>query len=312
MSRQIEIPKKALLKIGYLCNYRCSFCHAETKKTIKDIAIKALYLKILLLKKKWVKIILLSGGESTLEKHFFDIVEFINKNGMRFWIVTNGSTIVKPDFLEKLHQLWIANIYLSIHGYQDIHNDIVWDPSSFDKVMSIIANIRDNYPDIQLFLNYVVVRQNVWSIDHTIQALIWLHFEWLSMKFSFLEPEGAGDNVDLMISPRYAASIVHDAILKYADSCMNLYWDGFPICFFHDMLEKRADLQTENIAHITEIYEHKIYNTDYGKRIYTSSCNISCALREKCYGIFDKYQSHFPESELINPLPKTHDSLKLF
>jgi hypothetical protein len=65
------------------------------------------------------------------------------------------------------------------------------------------------------------------------------------------------------------------------------------------LLDKRADLQTENILYITEIYEHKIYATDYGKRYYTEKCNTSCVLREKCYGIFEKYKNYFPEEELI-------------
>jgi MoaA/NifB/PqqE/SkfB family radical SAM enzyme len=303
MSYQINDNSiKAILKIGYLCNYKCSFCHAETKKQIKDIAIKALFFKILLLKKKWVQTILLSGGESTLEKHFFQIVDFITRNGLSFGIVTNGSTIYHPAFLERLSLLGIKNIYLSIHGYKEVHNDIVGDPDSFNKVISIISNIRDNYPNIRLFLNYVVVRQNVDSIEATIVALRELEFLGLSIKFSFLEPEWAGDNTDLMISPRYATGIIHQAITTLSNQYICVYWDGFPICFFHDMLDKRADLQTENILYITEIYEHKIYNTDYGKRHYTEKCNTSCSLREQCYGIFDKYQNTFLEHDLINPL----------
>lgn len=303
MSYQINDNSiKALLKIGYLCNYKCSFCHAETKKQIKDIAIKALYLKILLLKKKWVQTILLSGWESTLEKHFFQIVDFITRNWLSFGIVTNGSTIYNPDFLERLSVLGIKNIYLSIHWYADVHNDIVWDPDSFNKVLSIIANLRDNYKHIKLFLNYVVVRQNVDSIDDTIIALKQIKYPELSIKFSFLEPEWAGDNVELMVSPRYATSIIRNAIITFSDQDIGIYWDGFPICFFHDMLDKRADLQTEKILYITEIYEQKIFNTDYWKRQYTEKCNTSCKLREKCYGVFDKYQNNFAENELINPL----------
>jgi sulfatase maturation enzyme AslB (radical SAM superfamily) len=91
--------------------------------------------------------------------------------------------------LERLSLLGIKNIYLSIHGYKDIHNDIVGDPDSFNKVLSIISNLRDNYPHIKLFLNYVVVRQNVDSIRETILALKAIKYLGLSIKFSFLEPE---------------------------------------------------------------------------------------------------------------------------
>ncbi len=303
MSDTVTISQtKALLKIGYLCNYRCSFCHAETKKQIKDIAIKALYLKILLLKKKWVHTILLSGGESTLEKHFFQIVDFITKHWLSFGIVTNGSTIYQKDFLARLNGLGIKNIYLSIHGHKEVHNDLVGDPNSFEKVMSIIADLRDNYPHIKLFLNYVVVKQNVESIGDTVSALKELEYPWLPIKFSFLEPEWAGDNKDLMISPRYAAEKIRSVIQNNSSPYLKTYWDGFPLCHFADMLDKRADLQTESIFHITEIYEHRIFSTDYGKRSYATSCDTACSLRAKCYGIFSKYYENFDEKELLTPI----------
>jgi len=299
MSRQVKHPVKALLKIGYLCNYRCSFCHAETKKQIKDIAIKILYLKILLLKKKGVWVILLSWGESTLEKHFFQIVEYIRKQGLSYGIVTNGSTIASNEFLAKLHALWLEYIYLSLHGYQDVHNTIVWDPSSFEKVLSIVKNVTTNYQDIHLFLNYVVVANNVHSIEDTIIALRELHQKKISIKFSFLEPEWAWDNRELMVSPKVASKTIREVIQKYSNESLQIYWDGFPICHFRDMLDRRADLQTENILYITEIYEHTIYHTNYWKRYYTHTCDTKCSLRTHCYGIFEKYREYYPEDELI-------------
>lgn len=289
--------KKALLKIWYRCNYSCNFCHAEYKKEIIDIPLKALLLKIILLKKRWVETILLSGGESSLEKHFFEIISFIKKQDLDFGIVTNGSTICSEAFLNKLDTLWIKNIYVSLHWYWDVHNKIVWDTKSYDKVTRVIWFLQHR-SHIALFLNYVVVQENLDSIHKTLESLIALWVGRISIKFSMLEPEGIGDDEGLVVDLESASRVIKEAIDKFSHS-LNIYWDGYPLCFFDWYLDKRADLKTENIQYITEVYEHKIFETDYGNREYTSHCK-SCDLQTECYGIFGKYKKYFTEDQLVN------------
>ncbi|QFR39608.1 radical SAM protein [Candidatus Gracilibacteria bacterium 28_42_T64] len=292
------ITEKALLKIGYKCNYTCSFCHAEYKKNIKEINIKALFFKILLLKKKGVKIILLSGGESTLESHFFSVIDFIKKQGLDFGIVTNGSTISSDRFLDKLFDLGIKNIYLSIHGYGTIHDDIVGCKGSYEGVIKIIGSLKKRSFD-SLFLNYVVISDNLSSIEDTLNGLLKTSYENLSIKFSLLEPSGAGNNDALFCSPKEASLNIKSAIEMFDGKGIKIYWDGFPLCLFLGDLEKRADLKTEKINYITEVYENKLYNTDYGRRSYLPECG-KCDFKDDCYGIFDEYISAYGQSDLIN------------
>lgn len=283
---------KALLKIWYKCNYSCNFCHAEFKKSLMTYPLKIFYLKILLLKKKWVKVILTTWWESTLEKHFFDIVKFIKKHNLDFWIVTNGSTIYIKSYLDKLELFWIKYIYLSIHWFQDIHNKIVWDKNSYNKVVSIISDLK-NRKNIKLFLNYVVTKENIHSIDDTINDLIKIWYINLSIKFSMLQPEWIWKDYNLFVSPEISTKIINDSIFLYKDNkYINIHWDWFPLCFFRENLNKVADLHTENINYITEVYENKIYNTDYWNRYYISEC-YSCDLKSNCYGIYEWYKWYY-------------------
>lgn len=289
---------KALLKIWYKCNYKCNFCHAEFKKSIISYDLRTFYLKILLLKKKWVKVILLSWGESTLEKHFFEIVSFIKKNNLYFWIVTNWSTIYSDYFLDKLILLWIKNIYLSIHWYWEIHNNIVWDNNGFDKIIKVIQSLK-KYNEVDLFLNYVVTKENYLSINDTVDYLNNLWYEGLKIKFSILEPSWLGIDEKLFIDPNISTKIIKQVIKSNYYKNLNIYWDGFPICFFYDLLERRWDLQTENILYITEVFENKIYKTDYWYRWYINECN-NCSLKSECYWIHLNYISKYKKDNLIN------------
>ena len=296
-------PLKALLKIGYYCNYSCNFCHAEEKKNIKQIPLPSIFFKVLLLKKKWVETILLSWWESSLEKHFFTVVAFILKQWLSFWIVTNGSTIVSESFLNKLDSLWIQNIYLSLHWYWDIHNKIVWDDKSFDKINTILSHMNKRR-HIKFFLNYVVTKENYNSISDTVQFLSSSEYPDIHIKFSILEPSWAGDNENLFISPREVSEVLKTCFSLYNN--MNLFWDWFPPCLFQWFETKQADLQTENIRYITELYESKIFNTDYGVRSFHKNCD-DCSLRKNCYWVFSRYIEFFPSTELILPI-KSHDS----
>lgn len=287
---------KALLKIWYKCNYKCNFCHAEFKKDIINIQIKPLLLKILLLKKKWVQVILLTWWESTLESHFFKIVNFIKKQWLEFWIVTNGSTVYSKIFLNKLEQIGIKYIYLSLHWYKEVHNFIVWDNNSYNKIISIISDLQ-NRKSIKLFLNYVITKENIYSVNDTLSHLNDLKFNNLKIKFSMLELEWIWNDEKLMVSPLLSSNIIKKVIKKYGN--LNIFWDWFQICLFREFLHKRADLQTENIRYITEVYENKIFNTDYWNRIYLKKCE-TCNIKDKCYGIYKWYENYFKVNELIN------------
>lgn len=287
---------KAILKIWYKCNYSCNFCHAKFKKSIKNISIKSLFLKIILLKKKWVQLILLSWWESTLELHFFQIVNFIKKQWLYFWIVTNWSTIYNDPFYNKLLDLEIKNIYLSIHWKEEAHNMIVWDNNWYNKVISIIKKIKKT-SSIDLFLNYVVIKDNINSINDTLNDLDNLNLD-LNIKFSMLIPEWAWLDDKLMISPLKASRIIKNNIDVFSLSKLKIYWDWYQLCLFRWYLDKIWNLQTESILYMVEVYENKIFSTDYWIRSYLKECS-NCDLKKDCYWIIDKYISFYETKDLL-------------
>ena len=253
-------------------------------------------MKIVFLKKRGVRVILLTWWESTLESHFFFIVKFIKKQWLDFGIVTNGSTIYTESFLDKLDDLGIRFIYLSIHWFWNVHNKIVWDKNSYNKIISIIKNL-DTKRHVRLFLNYVVIKENVYCIEDTLKDLSSLWYQGLNIKFSILEPEWIWRNEKLMIEPIISSRIIKKCIDDFDN--INVFWDWFPLCLFRDKLEKRADLQTENIKYITEIYENKIFSTDYWNRSFLKDCD-GCGLKKNCYGIYDYYINFFSKEKLIS------------
>lgn len=158
------------LIITKLCNNNCSFCFnknedmdrkygsydrklSEIKKDIDMIALQTNY-------------IVISGGEPTIKKEFFDIIKYIKEKGItKIKIMTNGRNFSSSDFCRKLERIKDIklNFNVTILGSdKKIHDKISRREGSFYETVNGIKNLiklgkrvtthtpitQDNYHDI--------------------------------------------------------------------------------------------------------------------------------------------------------------------
>lgn len=287
---------KIILKIWYSCNHRCDFCHAEFNKQIKEKETLKTIKKILHIKKnmKDIETILLSGWEPTIQDNFFRLLSLSSSLGFKTWIITNGSMIYKKDFLEKCEEYNFSYIYLSIHGWtEEVHNKMTWTKDSFNQIESLLENLK--WKNIELSINCVITKNNILHLEEVI--LFIKKYGANKIKFSLLEPKWLGliaiDN--LFVSPNIVALEIIKLIDKYKD--MKISWDGLPLCLVNWYEDKISNLQTENIMYMSETYEDKIYNTDYGLREYSSKCE-TCKQKNICFWNFKIYNDLYWDSYL--------------
>lgn len=93
------------LELTSHCNLKCSYCHnSEYSNRCDDMTKDEIIMLIGNLKKKYpINKILLTGGEPLVKKGLYDIIQYIDKLGIKADMVTNG-TLLTPDIIKKLEQ----------------------------------------------------------------------------------------------------------------------------------------------------------------------------------------------------------------
>jgi MoaA/NifB/PqqE/SkfB family radical SAM enzyme len=129
---------RAKLDTGTFCNYDCEFCYYQgdlDKVTHFDV-IKE---RIDTLYKYGINEVDLSGGESSVHKQWFDILDYCNERFDHISTLSNGWAFAKEEFLIKSKEHGLKEILFSVHGYdEESHDDIVRRRGGWRKILKAI------------------------------------------------------------------------------------------------------------------------------------------------------------------------------
>lgn len=158
----IPLCNRAKLDTGKECNYNCYFCyyqgHLDEQDTYSDITSRADILYDL-----GIREIDLSGGESSIHKDWFKILNYCNKFD-NISCLSNGSMFKDFAFLEKSKKYGLSEILFSIHGHnEEVHDKIVGKKGAFNDIMSSITNA--NKLGILVRINCTVTNTNIKDIE---------------------------------------------------------------------------------------------------------------------------------------------------
>jgi len=161
---------RAKLDTGTHCNYKCSFCYYFDKldeKTDKEVIKK----RALKLRKMGMSEIDLSGGESSIHRDWFEILQYCREIGFTsISTLSNGSTFSNREFLLKSKEVGLSEILFSLHGYdKESHEEMVAHKSSFEKILKAIDHSHEL--GIKVRLNCTVTSKNVGAMT-TYAALV--------------------------------------------------------------------------------------------------------------------------------------------
>ena len=129
------INSRAKLDTGTQCNYKCSFCYYINdldKVTNIDIikgSIDNIY-------DNGIKEIDLSGGESSIHKDWFEILDYCDSKFENISCLSNGSMFKNFDFIEKSKKHGLKEILFSLHGANaEKHDKIVNHKNAFKNII---------------------------------------------------------------------------------------------------------------------------------------------------------------------------------
>ncbi len=138
-------PKLCVWEITSKCNMRCLHCASDfygpRKRGIELNTAEALDLCRQLAELGCEKVVL-SGGEAILRADWEQIAVCLSDLGVATSLITNGYAL-SSRIAERVRELGMARIGLSLDGLRDNHNLVRQNPESFDRVLQAATYICD-------------------------------------------------------------------------------------------------------------------------------------------------------------------------
>jgi MoaA/NifB/PqqE/SkfB family radical SAM enzyme len=252
-----KINSRAKLDTGTQCQARCQFCYYIDKldevtsfEIIKD-RIDKIY-------EKGISEIDLSGGESSIHKDWFKILEYCNSKFTNISTLSNGFKFADYEFTEKSFNLGLKEVLFSLHGWDEkSHDNIVGRNKAFSKLLQGIQNCH--IVGIKVRLNCTVTDYNSSYLEEYAKLISKL--EVAQINFLPLNYWSAAKN-NKPVNYEILSKGIHKAIdiLKNKNIQINVRY--IPFCFMKGYekytvgtLQHIFDLEDWNIAY----YENGLY-----------------------------------------------------
>ncbi|MFW9875827.1 MAG: radical SAM protein [Candidatus Thorarchaeota archaeon] len=155
------------INLTNLCNLNCSMCFdsIEDRKEKKELSLRELKELFDSLGALGITRINFSGGEPTLRKDFFQILDYANKLGFTISLNTNGC--FGENFLRELANFKIDKIVFSLNSSNpETHDRITGKKGSFKKCVENIMKLKelDSHNNIKIFAQCVIMGINLHEI----------------------------------------------------------------------------------------------------------------------------------------------------
>lgn len=147
-------PSFAQIELTRNCNQDCPFCFSRcgTGTVFKDLSLDNWKIIIDKVRELGVRTIHLSGGEVTLYPWIAPLLKYIKSLNLRVHLNTNGQISLRNI------GLFLDEVVFSVHGTEDIHNEIVGKNNSFQSVLNNIEYCNEMH--IPVALNIVIIKKN--------------------------------------------------------------------------------------------------------------------------------------------------------
>ncbi|MGL5126408.1 MAG: radical SAM protein [Fusobacteriaceae bacterium] len=305
------MPQLVDLKVGFSCNnfcVHCVICDKNSEKDLTTIEIKTLISEYI---KKYNKIKLtLTGGEVTMRKDFFEILDFIDSKKSSNEIVfvdmqTNGRYLSDLDFAKRTLNT-VDFFLIALHGPNNIiHDSITCSRGSFIETTNGIKNIISLGGKEKIAIQTVINKINISKLSE-IYKFINKDLEIKECNITF--PHPVGKNINSNIIPSYIESQEQiNLSLSYClDNEIYPYIEAIPFCIFWKGKNRDYAISFFNDRTITTVgYAGKLDgHIDYqavfdGGHTKYESCN-NCNFSNICEGIWNEHKIIYPNENIFN------------
>jgi MoaA/NifB/PqqE/SkfB family radical SAM enzyme len=185
------VPYKVLINLTDLCNSRCNFCDIWKIKPENEINLDNI-IKSFDGSEKDIYWLSLSGGEVTLVKYYFELIDRLKKKLPNLKIVAFTTNCLTPNRVVK-YAKYIKDsnldplITLSLDGDEKLHDEVRGVKGNYKKCIETYKmlkneNILCHYGITLSDKNYEFVRDNYHNYKDTMKAVTFIHSEGIYNK----------------------------------------------------------------------------------------------------------------------------------
>lgn len=276
IDRDEPMCNRAKLDTGTHCNYRCTFCYYKTQ--LNDVTeFEVIRDRIDYLVKCGITEVDLSGGESSIHKQWFDILDYCRGKGLKISTLSNGYKFANKEFLQQSKDHGLTEILFSVHGYdKESHNQLVGHRKGFENIKQAIHNAHEL--GILVRINCTVTKDNYQNLPtEFVQLVQELH----PFEVNFLTLNYWSDaNSQECISYPEITPYIHRAIdalegtvdvinVRYTPYCFMQGYEKY-VCNYYQHI---YDVYDWNIAVYDQRVDPEYYNIDPLKSMYESAAH---------------------------------------
>jgi MoaA/NifB/PqqE/SkfB family radical SAM enzyme len=186
-----KAPTQVTLDLTRACNYRCSWCFwlgvgEMVPHQSKPRGVSAQTLIKNVIDRISCKNYYLTGGEPFLYPELEKLLLYLRKKKKHVFVSTNG-TLIDEDWAERIvRQGLVRHVTVSIHGPEEIHDEIAGVKGSFRRAAAGIAFLRRQkefarvmYP--QVSVSCTVEKRNIGHLEELASSVV----EWGIASLSF-------------------------------------------------------------------------------------------------------------------------------
>lgn len=255
------MQKRVDIKTGFMCNNNCLFCVQAEKKPYGNRPTKDILKDMDDAKKTGCNGVVFTGGEVSIRKDFFELLEYAKKLSFEtIQVQTNARMFSDMDFCKKAVQAGMNEFGPALHGHiPELHDYLTRSPGSFEQTKQAIKNVKQH--EISILTNTVVVKPNYRYLPQIAQLFVDLGVD--QYQFAFVHAMGnANINFDQMVPwVSLAAPYIHKGLQVGIENGLKVMAEAMPFCVMKGYEKYVSELYIPD----TEIRDISTYDPDFTK-----------------------------------------------
>lgn len=226
-SKSLSMPLYLEIILTYRCNLKCKhcLCYYQKNNFPEEITLVEIEKIAEEMKNEGVFRINLNGGEPTVRKDFFDILEIFHRRKILIGVSTNSLIFSKKEMADKISKFSTLNFNISLEGHTPLLNDIIRGEGSYKKIVEGIKNLVNVGFKDKIVIKVTYNKYNYNQIEEIVNFIEDLGIS--NIVFTRLKPWGKGIEIKNLLPSYKEVRYVNEKIneLKRKKKYMKLIGD---------------------------------------------------------------------------------------
>jgi MoaA/NifB/PqqE/SkfB family radical SAM enzyme len=300
--------KVADIKVGYSCNNDCFHCVIADKRRellldnkSPDRTTEMVKQEIDEAYENGADTIVITGGEATIRRDFFEILEYALSKTEIVLLQTNGRMFYYEEFAKRLASYTRVYVTIALHSSNPkLHDEITGSKDSFKQTTIGIKNLVKHGIKHRIGGKIVISKKNMHDLENLIELCSKLGCKSVNIAFPHAMGNARLNFYDCI--PRY--SEIADEILnttkKSLEIGMHIDWEAIPLCFlpgyetFASEFRMPAHSELRDLTNKESNYSRVRHSIAKRKSPVCRECRFNLV----CEGVWDDYEKGYDVSEL--------------